>query len=157
MNNWNHLSPDAQLWFYTAKRPFTKGELVEIERALLAFCDQWLAHNKKVHAGFNIINDQVIILGADNTLEPVSGCSIDSSVRFMQSLNAELDDADLFNRLRGLMVTNDGYVSVSGNTPELSEDTMFLNIWAATKKAFDATMHVPIHDTWYSRFIKSVI
>jgi hypothetical protein len=89
---------------------------------------------QKVHAGFNIINDQVIILGADNTLEPVSGCSIDSSVRFMQSLNAELDDADLFNRLRGLMVTNDGYVSVSGNTPELSEDTMFLNIWAATKK-----------------------
>ena len=86
-------------------------------------------------------------------MEPVSGCSIDSSVHFMQSLDTKYD-LDLFNRLRALIVSKNSYETISSNSDELTPETLFLNIWAKTKGELDANPHLPINNTWYSRFVK---
>jgi hypothetical protein len=86
----------SKVWVYYATESFEKNSL-EINTEIQSFTSKWTSHGHEVQAqGFVILN-QIILLIADTAIAEVSGCSTDSSVKFIQSI-ADKFQLDLFNR-----------------------------------------------------------
>ena len=80
----------TRIWIYTAHRPLTDAEIGTASPKLIKFIDRWSAHGKNLQASFTIYENAFVILGVDQKHEGASGCSIDSSVKFLQELENEL-------------------------------------------------------------------
>lgn len=99
--------PDySRVWLYLADRKLEQNEVAFVTEQLSTFTTQWTAHNKQLMAAGVLLFDQYIVLTVNEEVESASGCSIDSSVRFIKSLGQELQ-VDFFNRLKVLVVENE--------------------------------------------------
>src|SRR5690606_33711389 len=92
------FSDEARVWIYQSNRPFNKKEEREIEEQLLHFYSQWLSHGDPVKGWGGLFFNQFIILIADEQDIKVSGCSTDSSVRVIKSLERQYN-VQLFDRM----------------------------------------------------------
>lgn len=92
------LLPDSsRIWLYASTRRFSAAEQLVIREALQDFCGGWATHGKEMPSSFEILHDQVLVLAVDESQLGASGCSIDSSVRALQSLEQVLG-VDLVNQ-----------------------------------------------------------
>ena len=92
------LLPDySRIWLYASSRRFSAAEQLVIREALQDFCGGWATHGKEMPSSFEILHDQVLVLAVDESQLGASGCSIDSSVRALQSLEQALG-VDLVNQ-----------------------------------------------------------
>lgn len=95
--------PDhSKVWIYQADRALSTTEKTWLEEQLSAFIAEWAAHGTKLMAGGEILGDYHLVLVVDETAYGASGCSIDSSVRFIKRIGAELN-VDFFNRMNMLV------------------------------------------------------
>src|SRR5579875_3083067 len=93
----DNFSPDSRVWVYQSSRLFTLSEALEIEALLNKFSSEWRSHGDEVFAYCNLFFGQFVILMADETHAGVSGCSTDSSIRFIKQLGEQFH-VDFFNR-----------------------------------------------------------
>ncbi|MCR9173398.1 MAG: hypothetical protein NXI10_12935 [bacterium] len=100
------LAPQSKIWIYTADRPFTAADKVVIAEAMKMFLPQWAAHGNSLFGDYSLEHDRFLILAVDETQAGASGCSIDTSVRFIKDLGAKLN-IDFFNRLN-MIIEEDG-------------------------------------------------
>lgn len=77
---------NTRVWVYQSNRLLTKAEQAQMKPEIDAFVAQWAAHGQSLHASAQILWDCFIVLAVDQNHEPASGCSIDSSVRFIKDL-----------------------------------------------------------------------
>ena len=80
------LSDEARVWIYPASRPFSSNECDEITTKLNTFLNQWTAHGASLNAAVTIPYNRFIVIGLDSDFQSPSGCSIDSSVHFIQNI-----------------------------------------------------------------------
>ena len=88
--NYKDLLPEgfssaSKVWVYQSNRLFTLSEALEIEE-LLNSSAEWRSHGAKVNAFATLFFGQFVVFMADETEADVSGCSTDSSVRFIKKL-----------------------------------------------------------------------
>ena len=101
------FSPKSRVWVYQSSRLLSLSEALDMEKDIAEqFTDQWLAHGASVKAYGNLFFGQFVVLMADETHTTVSGCSTDSSVRFMKSVG-EKYGVDFFDRNSLAFVVND--------------------------------------------------
>ena len=92
------LLPDtSRIWLYASSRRFSAAEQLVIREALQDFCGGWATHGKEMPSSFEILHEQVLVMAVDESQLGASGCSIDSSVRALQSLEQTLG-VDLVNQ-----------------------------------------------------------
>lgn len=107
--NFNTIFPElpsqSRVWLYLADRPMDDTELNFAYEKLELFLSGWAAHNKKLSCDGTILFSQYLILSVDESVENASGCSVDSSVRFVKTLGQELN-IDFFNRMNVLVIEN---------------------------------------------------
>ena len=107
--NFSQLFPNlpehSRVWLYLADRKLDATEAHFLNEKLKLFLDSWVAHNKKLTCDGTLLFSQYLILAVNEDVESASGCSIDSSVRFVKSLGQELN-VDFFNRLNVLVIEN---------------------------------------------------
>jgi hypothetical protein len=101
--NFNNLissfSPSSRVWFYLADRAFDGTESDYIQSKIDEFVNvHWKSHGTKLNATGILLHNQIIALSVDDSSLGASGCSIDSSVKFIKELGAELK-VDFFNRM----------------------------------------------------------
>lgn len=100
------LFPDypesARVWIYAADRFLSGTEEAFAQEHLNAFLKQWAAHGTDLFAEGAILHNTFVVIVADEEKVKASGCSIDSSVRFIKELGKELQ-VDFFNRLSVLV------------------------------------------------------
>lgn len=101
------LSPDSKLWLYQSSRALTATETDWINTQLEAFSADWAAHGNQLKAAGEVLNPYFVALAVDLTQANTTGCSIDSSVRFIKSIGKELN-VDFFNRLKMLVENEAG-------------------------------------------------
>ena len=94
----SELPEDAKIWIYQSNRPFTNEEAAAVKAACESFLSGWTAHGNDLHAGVDMPYNRFIIFGLDAQQGSASGCSIDSSVRFIQSLEAQYS-VDLLDKM----------------------------------------------------------
>ncbi len=108
------LSASSKVWVYTADRILSDEEAALLQNEADAFVLNWAAHGTGLTARGKVIENRFLVLVADETQVNASGCSIDSSVKFVKSMGEKLS-VDFFNRMQ-MVIQNDDqlkYVHVS--------------------------------------------
>jgi hypothetical protein len=101
----------SRVWVYTANRLLTSDEQKFIRDEMHLFLGSWAAHGSELKADGLLVHDHFIILAVDESKTGASGCSIDSSVKFIKAIGAELN-IDFFDRLN-LVVEKNGEFNYS--------------------------------------------
>ena len=159
--NWNyqHLLPEnfaatSRVWIYQCNRLFGVQEALKLETQLEAFVENWQSHGAPVKGYANLFFGQFIVLMADESGTGVSGCSTDSSVRFIksveQSFNVNLFDRQLLafvikDKIQLLPLSQINY-AVENNF--INGDTLYFNNVVQTKDELLNRWIVPVKDSW---------
>ena len=152
------LPPESRVWIYPSNRPFRDGELEYLKDALTIFLSGWTAHNQELEAGFTLPYNRFIILGLDQEKTNASGCSIDSSVHFIQELEKKLD-LTLLDKMnvtfkQGDYLTHKSLVDFKKMAKEksINKSTIVFNNLVDTVEAYQKFWEVPAQDSWHNRF-----
>jgi hypothetical protein len=153
----------SKVWIYQASRIFSMGEALEIEDLLNEFVEQWRSHGAKVKGYGNLLFGQFIILMADETASGVSGCSTDSSVRLIKTIE-ERFKVDMFNRQNLAFLVNDkvqmlplSQINYAIENNFITLDTLYFNNLVQTKAELLDNWIIPVKDSWLARKIKATI
>ena len=157
--DFNELPDNARIWIYQADRSFTEGELQELEQSLTEFLKEWTAHGSHLHAGFEIRYKRFIVIGLDQTNVSASGCSIDASVHYIQSLEKKYQ-VELLDRMNASFKQGEfiAYKPLKdfkklAKARSVSANTIVFNNLVATKQEYLENWEVPASESWHSRFV----
>lgn len=148
------FSMDSRVWVYQSSRPLSEKEELEIDEQLRHFYLQWQAHGAPVKGWAKLLFRRFIVVMADESLVNVSGCSIDSSVRVIKSLERQYD-IHLFDRMSITFFVKGspealpiGQVQYAIDKGYINGDTMLFNNLVATKKDLEETWLQPLKYSW---------
>ena len=82
-----------QFYVFGSTNPIENLRAKEVEfisEKAEAFINQWTRHGDDLKGSFTIKYNQFLVLAVDESFNNVSGCSIDSSVRFVQGLTSRI-------------------------------------------------------------------
>ena len=157
------LPNDARVWVYQSNREFTDVEVTQISSKIEVFMSTWKRHGDDLRTSYLVKYNQFIVLGVDENLNNVSGCSIDSSVHFMQQLEKEFN-VDLMNKMNTAFKVgeNINIVSLANfqnfiKDGKISEETIVFNNMIQSKVDFDSNWEVSASQSWHKRFFGTVI
>lgn len=144
----------SKVWIYQSSRIFSLSEALEIEVLLKQFASAWMSHGVPVKASGYLFYGQFIVLMADEEATGVSGCSTDSSVRFIKELEQRFR-VSLFDRTTLAFLRNEKvelipfsqfqYATANGL---LTPDTPYFNNLVTTKKDLQNNWIIPISESW---------
>jgi hypothetical protein len=148
------LSPHSRAWIYISTRKFSEAEVVSLQDLIQKFCKDWTAHGSQLKAVGEVRYHQIIILMVDETQAGASGCSIDKSVHFIESLEREFS-VQLFNRMlipvlmeEELKVETPEGIADLFSTKKINESTAVFNTTITTKNELDKREFIPLSESW---------
>jgi len=155
----NQLPDDSRIWVYQANRKLTDHEVAFIKERIPVFLENWTAHGKDLEAGFEIRYNRFIIIGLNQQNASATGCSIDASVKFIQSIEQELG-IDLLDKMN-VTYYNGDYIAHKtlldfkkmAKAKSVSKETIVFNNLVATKAEYLENWKVPAKESWHSRFL----
>ncbi|WP_341901151.1 MULTISPECIES: ABC transporter ATPase [Fluviicola] len=138
------LDDQAKVWSYQADRLLTETEVQWITEQLNPFLEEWAAHGTKLKAYGEVMNNAHLILAVDESAHNASGCSIDTSVRFIKSLEKELN-VSFFNRLKMLTLSDGKFVYVNyADLASLPDETIVFNNTISSVSEFKNSWKSPL-------------
>lgn len=151
------LCPDARIWIYAAPRLFSQEECDSLNAELKRFSEEWTAHKRPVKTFAGIVNSAFILMAADDSINEVSGCSIDSSVKFIKSLGTRLN-MDFFDRHRvtykigsEIKITSLTKFQEMVRDGVLSPETPVFNTWISSKILYNFSFEISYKNSPLSR------
>lgn len=155
----NALADESKIWIYQANRSFTDVELQELEVSIKDFVNNWAAHGTGLKASFLIKYKRFIILGVDAASAQASGCSIDTSVRFIQELEKKYA-VDLLDKMNVTFKQGE-YLAYKPlidfkklvKNKSVSGKTIVFNNLVNTKKELETDWEIPLEESWHNRFL----
>ena len=159
MEAFTHLPAGSRVWIYQSDRAFTETESVAIKASISQFVSQWLAHKAKVIGDGSLLYDRFVILAADEEKLQVSGCSIDSTVRFIKELGAQYG-VNFFDRFYTCYRDGNAVVGVDFETfksltasGKIADSTIVFNNVITTLDGLKNQWQIPLSKSWQSRFL----
>ncbi len=156
---YQNLPNNSRVWIYQADRVFTDKEIEIISEGTEDFINQWTRHGDDLKGSFTIKYKQFLVLAVDESFNNVSGCSIDSSVRFVQSLEKALN-LDLMNKMNVTFKDNESINLVTlsdfqkyAKLQKITAETVVFNNMVTTKADFESNWEVPAKQSWHKRFL----
>lgn len=164
MLNWNFAEgfhPTSKVWIYQSSRELNAAEVNEIENSLKLFSKEWTAHKQELKATGTVLLNRFVVLLVDESLNLASGCSIDSSVKFIRSLEIQyqislLDRSVLLFEENG----NQKEVLLSQLNEKISNNeilpaTFYFNNSVTTLAEMKTYWKIPVKDSWMASRFKS--
>ena len=153
------LPDDSRIWVYQANSKLSDEEVQKIEEQTREFLTQWTAHGTELEAGFEVKYNRFIVIGLNQANASASGCSIDASVRFIQSLEKQFE-LDLLDKMN-VTFYNGPYIAHKSledfkkmaKSRSVSPNTVVFNNLVNTKAEYEEHWEVPAKDSWHSRFL----
>ena len=153
-----NLPLESKIWIYQSNRKFSDEEFAEIETDLKTFVDSWAAHGTSLEASFQLKYNRFIILAVNQEVQNTTGCSIDSSVQFIQSLEQKYE-VDLLDKMNvtfklGEHVAHKTLIDFKKMAKDkaVTENTIVFNNLVNTIEDWNDNWEVPAGDSWHSRF-----
>ncbi len=151
------FNDNSRVWIYQSNRLFTISEALEIEELLEEFTKTWLSHGAKVTGYANLFFGQFIILMADETATGVSGCSTDSSVRLIKSIEQD-HNVNLFDRQTLAFVVKERIqllpmeqLNYAIENNFINADTLYFNNTVQTKEELLNRWIIPVKESWLAK------
>jgi len=146
-----------RIWIYQSNRELAAQETEQITAKLAEFTRKWAAHGKQLAARAEVRFNRFIILFLNEAMEAASGCSIDSSVRFLKQIEEEFR-IDLFDRMQIAYRKDGEIVAVPRSEFEklieqgaIDENTTVFDNTVANDVELASRWEVPMKDSWHSR------
>jgi chemotaxis regulatin CheY-phosphate phosphatase CheZ len=153
-----NLPEESRIWIYQSNRKFSDEEVAEIENDLQIFVEDWAAHGTSLEASFITKYNRFIILAVNQDVQQATGCSIDKSVEFIQSLEQKYK-VDLLDKMnvtykQGEFLTHKSLLDFKRMAKEkaVSANTIVFNNLVNTIEEWKESWEVPAEDSWHSRF-----
>jgi chemotaxis regulatin CheY-phosphate phosphatase CheZ len=152
------LPEHSKIWIYQANRKLSDEEVNEITEATKEFVENWAAHGTSLEASFVMKYNRFIILAVNQDFHPATGCSIDSSVQFIQNLEAKYE-IDLLDKMNVTYKTGEFIAFKTliefkqlAKSKSVSENTIVFNNLVNTIEEWQDFWEVPANESWHSRF-----
>lgn len=166
--NFQYLIPaefddNSRVWVYQSTRQFDVTESLQIEDTLQNFCKDWNSHGSTVKGYANLFFGHFIIIMADESQTKVGGCSTDSTVRLIktieQDFNVQLTDRLLLafiikERIQLLSLEE---INLALEDTFITGDTLYFNNTILTKKDLMNKWIIPVRESWLAKRIPSII
>ena len=153
-----NLPEDSKIWIYQSNRKFSDEEFSEIETSLHSFLENWSSHGTSLESSYLLKYNRFIIIAVNQEVQPATGCSIDSSVAFIQSLEQKYA-VDLLDKMNvtfknGEYIAHKSLLDFKKMAKEkaVTENTIVFNNLVNTIEEFNESWEVPAMDSWHSRF-----
>lgn len=156
------LDNSSQVWVYQADRLLSYDELDDIREALFPFLDQWTSHQQNLYTYGNVFHRRFIALFVDGSASTgASGCSIDSSVKFITQLGNKLG-VDFFDRMSFCYFDNNEEIHKVNKASfkklyqsgQINDQTLVFDHLVKTKGDFLEKWTVPLGESWLLRMAK---
>lgn len=146
-----------RIWIYQADRILTAQESQHISTELAAFAEQWKVHGKPLSASAELRDHLFIILKVDEAIAAASGCSVDSSVRFLKGIE-EKYGVQLFDRMQFAYKSTSGVAVVNRSgfekllaAGEIDDNTLVFDNTITYEHQLDSAWVVPFKESWHKR------
>jgi hypothetical protein len=156
----NALDDSSRIWIYQSDRKITADEQTAIQSTALDFMTKWAAHGQDLKASATIKYDHFLIIATDESFNMASGCSIDSSVHFVQQLS-ENYGIDFFDRMKLAFLSNNEVKIIPLNelkseiaNEQLTAESQFFNNTITTKGDLNENWLVNAGNSWLKRYFK---
>ncbi len=123
------------------------------------FCAAWQSHGAQVKAWGNIFFGRFLVLMADET-SAVSGCSTDSSVRFVKSLEDRFG-VHFFDRTTLAFFVKEKIETLPMNQLQyafgngfIRAETPYFNNLVQNKKDLEESWIIPVKSSWLAQRLK---
>lgn len=144
----------SRVWVYQSTRPFTDEQAREIDEQILQFAEQWQVHGKPVKGWGKLLFNRFVVMMADETFETISGCSTDSMVRVVKSIERQYE-CNLFDRLSITFLVKGkaevlpmNQVQFALDKGYISPDTLLFNNLVGSKREIIAQWLQPLSQSW---------
>ena len=157
--DFNTLPETSRIWIYQSNRSLMDSELEEIRSKLDAFIEDWTAHGSDLQSSYEIKYKRFIILALNQNLNDASGCSIDTSVQFIQILEEDYG-INLLDKMN-VSYKQGEYIAYKSLTDfrkmakqkAVSKNTIVFNNLVTNIAEYKENWEVPAKDSWHSRFL----
>ncbi|NND63414.1 MAG: ABC transporter ATPase [Flavobacteriaceae bacterium] len=153
------LPNESRVWIYQSNRKLSDEEVAYIDAKTRHFLNEWTAHGANLEAGFEIKYNRFIVIGLNQENASASGCSIDASVHFIQSLENKIG-VDLLDKMNVTFYNGEfiAYKPLSefkkmAKNRSVSKNTVVFNNLVNSKAEYLEHWEVPAKDSWHSRFL----
>jgi len=153
-----NLPGESRIWIYQSNRKFSDAEFSEIETDLQLFLNEWAAHGTSLESSYLLKYNRFIIIAVNQEVQAATGCSIDSSVEFIQNLEKKYD-VDLLDKMnvtfkQGDHIAHKTLIDFKKMVKDKSvtENTIVFNNLVNNIEEFNDAWEVPAIDSWHSRF-----
>ena len=152
------ISEESRIWIYQSNRTLSPAEIIEIEAKIKDFLISWTAHGSDLQASFLIKYNRFIVISLNESFNIATGCSIDSSVKFIQELE-KLYDVSLLDKMNvsyrhGEFIAYKPLIEFKKmiKNRSISKKTIVFNNLINSKSEFLNNWEVPIEESWHNRF-----
>ena len=154
------FSDDSRVWVYQSSRAFIEREAAEVNEQLYQFYTQWQTHGEPVKGWAKLLFNQFIVFMADESQSAVSGCSTDSSVRVVKSIERQYD-VNMFDRMVITFLVNEKAQMLPMNQVQyalekgyIQKDTPLFNNVVLTKAELMSKWLIPLNESWLAGRLK---
>ena len=158
LNFQQHLPADfydnSRVWIYQSSRLFLIREALEMEDMLQEFVQNWNSHGAPVKGYANLFFGRFLIFMADETATGVSGCSTDSAVRLVKTIESKFK-VDMFNRQALAFIVKDkieqvplSQLTYAFENKFINEETPYFNNTVLTKTELLNNWIIPVKESW---------
>ncbi|WP_323834482.1 hypothetical protein [Algoriphagus sp. D3-2-R+10] len=152
------MPEDSRVWVYQATRQFSEQEQELIASRLSIFCDGWNTHGNRMPTSFQILDNHIVVLAADESGLGASGCSIDSSVRTLRELENEIEN-NITDQGKVTFKSDSGEISVASalgikskvTSGEINSQTLVINPQVQSKKDLESVW-ILAGNSWLNRY-----
>jgi hypothetical protein len=152
------LSSESRIWIFQADRKFTNEELKNIRKEADLFTEKWVSHGIKLQAAADILYDQFILLAVDESNQPASGCSIDSSTDFIKNIERKYSVNLLSRENVAFLINNrirqfhfrDIHEAISRGT--IKSNTLLFNNQVSKLGQLNSNWLIPAAESWASKY-----
>ena len=153
-----NLPLESKIWIYQSNRKFSEDEMTEIETDLIAFLENWSAHGTGLESSYQLKYNRFIILAVNQEVQAATGCSIDSSVGFIQNLEQKYQ-VDLLDKMNvtfknGEHIAHKSLIDFKKMAKEkaVTANTIVFNNLVNTIEEYNDNWEVPAGESWHCRF-----
>ena len=152
-----NFNNQSKVWIYQSNRPFVVNEATAVNEMLHEFTANWKSHGAPVKAFAKLFFNQFIVLMADETATHVGGCSTDSSVRVIKTIEQQFN-VQLFDRQTLAFVLDNEIELVplsqlinAVQIEKLNGDTLYFNNTVLTKEQLLNEWIIPARLSWLAK------
>ncbi len=155
------FAPNSRTWVYQASRNLSEDETQEVKTLALSFAAEWKSHGTPLKATADVLYNRFLVMMVDEDAGSASGCSIDSSVAQIRSIEGKLN-IDLFDRMNLAYLNSEGEletvhankVSEAFEHGALNEQTTVFNNMVTSKAELESKWRIPLLNSWAGSRIK---